>query len=103
MEEGLEDSIYMSAMVGELVGKEPASMPIVVYTDNKRVREVILPTKMVGDKRLRLDIASIKESVTGEQNIRIERCPGKLQLANCLPKRAANPYDLILQSGQLAK
>ena len=61
MEERLEDSIYLRAMVGELVEKELVPMPVVVYID-KSVQEAILSTKMVDDKRLRLDIAAIKDS-----------------------------------------
>ncbi len=105
MQEGLEDSIYLRSMVGELEGKEAVSIPIVLYIDKKSVREAILSTKMVDDKMLRLDIAAVKENVKGDQNIKMEWCPGKQQLANCLTKRGTTSYHLmqVLQSGQLIR
>ena len=48
-------------MVEEIIGLESKTIPIQAYIDNKSVIEAILSTRMVDDKRLRVDAAAIQE------------------------------------------
>ena len=71
--------------------------------DNKSVVESVYSTKLVDDKRLRIDI--LTESVERGEVKKILWCSGKTQLANCLTKAGASGYDVlrVLQSGQMMK
>lgn len=75
--------------------------PITAFVDNKSVVEALKSTKMVDDKRLRIDIAAIKE--IKNNNVLVKWIPGKVQLANCLTKRGADGMQLlnILQTGKM--
>lgn len=59
-------------------------VPIIAFVDNTSVVEALKSTKMVDDKRLRIDIAAIKE--IKNNNVLVKWIPGKVQLANCLTK-----------------
>ena len=44
-------------MLENILGLEPRTIKIEAYVDNKSVIEAILSTRLVDDKRLRVDIA----------------------------------------------
>ena len=46
-------------MVENILGVPNKSIGTTAYTDNKSVIEVVFSTKLVDDKRLRVDIAAI--------------------------------------------
>ena len=79
------------------------TVPIVAYVDNKSVIEAVYSTKLVDDKRLRVDIAAISESLARNDIQEIKWCPGKIHLADCLTKRGAAGYNLlhVLETGRL--
>lgn len=108
LQEGLEDAIFHQNMLLEIFGQQTASMvvqafPIDAIVDNKSVIEAINSTKMVDDRRLRIDISTIKESLSRGEIRSVKWCPGSYQLANCLTKRGAQCSQLIqtLQKGKL--
>ena len=45
----------------EILGIPYKTIPTTAYTDNKSVIEAVFSTKLVDDKRLRVDIAAIGE------------------------------------------
>jgi len=95
LQEGLESAVYYRHMLAEVVGISPIEIPIIAYVDNKSVIEAVNSTKLVDDKRLRVDIAAISESlVRGEIN-EIKWCPGKIHLADCLTKRGSAGFELL--------
>ena len=104
LQEGLEDAMYLKTLITELLPKQDNSLPIVAIVDNKSVIEALNSTKMVDDKRLRLDIAAIKESMRKNEIAEIKWAPGGEQLANCLTKRGVASFQLmsIIQNGKLA-
>ena len=65
--------------------------------------DAIHSTKSVEDKRLRIDIASLKELVTTGEVNSVRWCPGALQLADCMTKKGAKADELmnILRTGKL--
>jgi transposase InsO family protein len=99
--EGLENTCYIRQMIQEILGITDTNIPIEAYIDNKSVTEALQSTKLVDDKRLRLDIAAIKELVETRQIQSVRWCPGKLQLADVMTKRGASGYNLLslIQSG----
>jgi hypothetical protein len=103
LQEGVEDAIYLRAIVTELLQKDPKSLPIVAYVDNQSVVQAIGSTKQVDDKRLRVDIASIKECLAKHDIDSVRWLDGSRQLADCMTKRGASGYKLrqAIMEGQL--
>ena len=101
MQEGLEDAIYHQSILQELFGKNCASK-IEAYTDSKSLIEALNSTKLVDDKRLRIDIGAIKESIRRNE-VNVRWCPGSEQLANCLTKKGAQSSNLlhVIRTGHL--
>ena len=102
LQEGLESALYFRTIVEEIFRLERDSIPVTGFTDNKSVTEALKTTKLVDDKRLRIDIASIKEMILNN-NVQVKWCPGKVQLANSLTKRGAHGMELlkVIQTGKL--
>ena len=69
--------MYLKTIMTELLPKQDHSLPIVAIVDNKSVNEALNSTKMVDDKRLRLDIAAIKESIRKNEVNEIKWAPGE--------------------------
>ena len=100
LQEGLEDAVYLKGMLTELTSA--SDIPIIAFVDNKSVVEAIHSTKLVEDKRLRIDIGAMKQSLENGEVSAIKWCPGNQQLANCMTKKGASGCDLltILQGGK---
>ena len=60
LQEGADEAVYVRGVILELLG---LPLPVKVYTDNRSVVEAIQSTKMVADKRLRLNISAIRQLV----------------------------------------
>ena len=103
LQEGLETSFYYRQMLADILSIEPKTLKIEAYVDNKSVIEAISSTKMVDDKRLRVEVAAIQELLKLNNINKIEWIPGHLQLANSMTKQGASGYDLlkVLQSGKM--
>lgn len=103
LEEGLEASFYYRHMLENILGIEPRTIKIEAYVDNKSVIEALLSTRMVEDKRLRVDVAAIQESMKFHDINQIQWIPGHLQLSNVMTKQGASGFQLlkVLQSGNM--
>ena len=56
------------------------TIPIIAHVDNKTVIEAVYSTKLVDDKRLRVDIAAVSESLARNEVSEIKWCPGTVHL-----------------------
>ena len=92
--EELEAAIFYRELFACINLVQPINMAITAFIDNKSIVEALQSTKLVDDKRLRIDIAAVSEMIT-ENNVSVKWCPGKMQLANSLTKRSANTHDLL--------
>ena len=103
LQDGIEDAIYLRELITQTMNRQNDSLPIKAYVDNKSVIQALSSTKLVEDKRLRLDIAAIKQSLESGETVGVYWIPGDHQLANCLTKRGASGYQLMkaLVRGQL--
>ena len=95
LQEGLENSFYYRKMPENIIGIPHKTIPINAYVDNKSVIEAVHSTKRVDDKRLRVDIAAINESLTRIEVSEIKWCPGNIHFADCMTKRGAAGYNLL--------
>ena len=100
--EGLEECLYLRALLYELQIFNSEN-GISCYVDNMSLRDAVYSTKLVDDKRLRIDIASIKEMMENGDIQQICWCPADQQLANGLTKRGASVKELldVIQSGRI--
>ena len=80
-----------------------AALPILAIVDSRGLVDSAHSTKSVDDKRLRIDIAAIKEFLQKGEINSIRWCPGGLQLSNCMTKKGASGSTLLelLQSGSI--
>ena len=101
LQEGIEDAIYLRDIIRQLT--KASELPIIAIVDNKSVVEAVHSTKMVDDKRLRIDIGAVKQSLEKREIQAVKWCPGNFQLANCMTKRGASGLQLlsVLHSGSL--
>lgn len=91
LQEGLEEAIYLQTLLLELTKHK---IPIIAKVDSNGLCEAIKSTKSVNDRRLRIDIAAIKQEVGGDVKDVIW-CPGCENLANCMTKRGASASSLL--------
>ena len=105
LQEGLECGYYYRQMLDDIMKLEENTIPIIAYVDNKSVIEAVHSTKLVDDKRLRVDIAAISESLSRNEVKEIRWCSGKYHLADCMTKRGASGYNLleVLHGGRFSR
>ena len=86
-------------MLENIIGIPHKTIPFIAYVDNKRIIEAVHSTKLVDDKRLRVDIAAISESLTRTEVSEIKWCPGNIHLAE--RGAAGNNLLNVLKDGRL--
>jgi len=98
--EGLEDAIYIQTILKELLQQQ---IPIDANIDSKNLHNVIHSTKPVTEKRLRIDVAAIKQMVEKKEVNQVKWVPTQLQIADCLSKRGASCSNMmrIIETGCL--
>ena len=97
MAEAIDNGIFLASLYTELLyGKaEPKRLPIVCLTDCHSLKDAINSTKQVTEKRLRLEISSIRELMQQEQIQEVRWINSKEQLADCLTKKGASSLNLL--------
>ena len=70
------------------------NFPVEASTDSRNAYAAVQNYTRVDDKRLRIDIAYLKDCVAGER-VSVNWCPGKEMLANCLTKTGCRLDDLL--------
>jgi len=104
LSEGIDNAFNTSMLFAELLNNNhQKTFPIQCFVDNKDLVEAIKSTKLVADKRLRIEIARIKEMLDKEEICSITWIKSSDQIANCLTKRGASPYNMIdcLNNGEM--
>ena len=98
-DEALGHCIYLRALFKEILGE---NLPIISITDSANLLESLKSSKEVDDKRLRLDIASIKQDVK-KGDAQVYHVRGDMMLADCLTKKGASAEELmnILREGRI--
>ena len=93
LSEAADTGFLIASMVQEMFCL--SSMPRVeCFTDNGSLTETLQTSKIVVDKRLRVDIARLREMVS-EEEISVSWVEGKRQLADALTKRGASTSNLL--------
>ena len=105
MADSLDSAYCLGYLLSEMVFNKPKKnrVPIKVCTDNKSLFENIHSTKAVSEKRLRVEIGSIKEMLHKGELSSVKWIESSAQISNCLTKHGASCKELmdILQMGSL--
>ena len=90
--DGIDTCYFVRSMLQEMF--KVKDVVIKCFTDNKSVCQNIHSTKLISEKRLRMDLASVKESVsTGD--ISVSCIQTSNQISDCLTKAGSDFHRLI--------
>ena len=98
----LDTTVYLQHLAAELLGVPMDRLTPTIITDSKNLTEALMSPHPVQEKRLRVDLASIKQDVS-EGRIKVLHCPGSKQLADALSKRTADLETIrqVIRRGSL--
>ena len=102
LQECLNTAVYIRYIIIEALKMRTEDIPIIAYTDSNNVVKAIHSTTLVSDRKLRIDIGAIKQSIT-EENVTVKWMPTAHMLADGLTKKGADVRKLssVLQHGKL--
>ena len=103
--ETLSHSIYLRAMVAEILGVDSRSIPVKLYSDSNNLVDhlrTISGNNRVRDKRLHIDLSAIAQMIERD-NVQIIWVDGTKQLANVLTKKGAGFHQIleVLRNGSI--
>ena len=100
--DAIDNAYYLGEILSQILFKNKRKIPIELYVDNKSLYDNVFSVKNVTEKRLRIDIAAIKELVT-EEKLKVKWVETKCQLADGLTKKGVNPIKIsnVFQTGFL--
>ena len=105
LSEGVDSAYYISTLFAEIMhgNTDNHKLPIQAYIHNKSLIDELKWTNFVTDKRLFIDISSVKEIISNKQIKKVEWISTNKKLANCLTKQGSSFDELILtlQNGKL--
>ena len=93
LSEGADAGFLVSSQVQEIF--KLSSLPVVrCLTDNRSLTDTLVTTRVISDRRLRVDVARLREMVE-KCEIEISWIEGKQQIADSLTKRGASSSSLV--------
>lgn len=97
--EGLEEAVCLRTLLCEMIAG--IEIPITGIVDNKSLVESVHSSKLVDDRKLRIELGQVKEMLNSEEVHSVVWCPGAVQLANSLTKVGADGTLLrkVLRTG----
>ena len=93
--EGVEEAVCLQALLSELLSDSSFKIPIKAYIDSKNIHSAVHSTKTVSEKRLRLDIAALKQMLHRKDIEEVSWIESSEQLADCLSKKGASSSKLV--------
>ena len=101
--DGADTAVLLSALLFEALFDGSKSMSVVCCTDSRGLYRALYSTKAVQDKRLRIDIARIRQMLEVGEVTKVCWVDSGQQLADCLTTRTASSYVLldVLKTGVL--
>ena len=102
LQECLNTAEYIRYIIVEALKMTTAELPIIAYTDSNNVVKAIHSTSLVSDRKLRIDIGAIKQSIL-EENVMVKWISAADMLADGLTKKGANVWNLssVLRDGKI--
>ena len=88
-----ESSMLIASQIAEIMGFK--KLPITLVTDNESLANATHSTTSVEEKRLRIDISALRESLCSKEIDEIRWVPTQHQLADSLTKQGAKSDKLL--------
>ena len=103
MQNGFSEGIYLRETIEELFNLPRKSLKLNSLTDSESLYQATRGNKSISDKRLRRDMAMIKQCVNEGEVTAVKWVKGSNMLADVMTKKGANAVKLIstLQRGQV--
>ena len=92
--EALNNAIYIKHMIMEILRKTSNQIPVTCITDNYSLYQTAHSTTSVGDRRLRIELAIIREAIA-EKEVNLSWVKSQDQLADCFTKKGSDTHKLI--------
>jgi hypothetical protein len=103
MADAIDTGIYLASLFMELMFgvTQRTDLPIICLTDCHSLKDALDSTKQVSEKRLRIEVSSIRELIRQNTIHSIKWIKSENQLADCLTKKGASSLNLLraLQTG----
>ncbi|KAK3896091.1 hypothetical protein Pcinc_000222 [Petrolisthes cinctipes] len=90
--EGAETAVYLSKILSEIEGCE--SLQIRCFVDNKSLVDALYSCRSVDDRRLRIDMAVLRDMLKKKEITEVAWIETSQQLADCLTKKGASTERL---------
>ena len=91
--DAIDAAIYISALMSEVIYDSGKSVPIVCYTDNDSLYQAAHTSNVVDEKRLRIELGAIRESIDRNEFI-LKWVSSKDQVADALTKAGVSTRKL---------
>ena len=91
--DAIDSAYYIRDIISQIVSDTKIKLSIELYVDNKSLFDNVYSVKNVSEKRLRIDIAIIKELISHER-LNVKWVETKSQIADVLTKEGVNRCKL---------
>ena len=91
--DGVEDCLLIAKIISELHGGK--TLPVLSRVDCKNLRDAIYSSKNIEDKRLKIDLCTVRDYLRLGELSKVEFVETKCQLADTLTKTGADASKLI--------
>ena len=98
LEEAAETCFWIRSLLAELLRCEHKEITTECVTDNQSLLQTVYSTKNIQDKRLKVDIAILRNMFSTGEITKVKWIKPSLQLSNCLTKSGASSTALLLKT-----
>ena len=104
LQEAVSHAIYLRGILAEVLEKEEKEIPMVSYVSSNNLYQAVHSNKFVEDKKMRLDIAQVRECIE-EERLEVSWIQAEEMLARCLTRKGADGSKLmtVLKKGKLPR
>ena len=95
LDDAADSCFYLKTLLQEITGQN-TGFPIILKTDSRNLYDAVHSTKTLEDRRLKIDICSLRQKLSKGEIQAIEWISKDFQLADCLTKLEAPTSKLIL-------
>ena len=94
LDDAADCCFYLKTILQEIFDQK-INFPIILKTDSRNLYDAVHSTKTLEDRRLKIDICSLRQKLANKEIHTIEWIPKDFQLADCLTKIEAPTSKLI--------
>ena len=94
LSEAIDHAQLLSLIYGEVINPKDKKIPIIALSDSKSLVSAAHTTNLIQEKRLRIEIAALRESIENNE-VTLKWIDSKHQISNCLTKQGACNQTLI--------